>query len=212
MAEITYYVLDVETTGLTKKLHEITEFSLIRCKDKVNLFKQVKCDHPETASLQALEITKKSMADLYNGVSKKEACESIAKFLAEDGGNDMSRCIIGHNVSFDRKFLQAMFDECGMDLEVSLWLDTMKMTRQFIKKAGLRVGLKQHPAALKDACELFKTKQTSGQHNAKSDSRNTFYLWEKLKTEMMYIKFIETHKVTKGQETYDFDQSDIEID
>lgn len=204
MKEINFYILDVETTGLTTKLHEITEFSIIRCKDKVSLNKQVRCDHPESASIDALRITNKTLDDLNQGISKQEACTLIKNFLEQDNLDSSYRCIVGHNVSFDRKFLQSMFTECMMELEVDLWLDTLKITKNFIKTAGL----KSQKAKLKDACELFKTKIYPGEHNSKSDSRNTFYLFEELKKQNSITKYIELKK----NESYDFNESDLGID
>ncbi len=204
MSEINFYILDVETTGLTTKLHEITEFSIIRCKDKVSLNKQVKCDHPESASIDALRITNKTMEDLNNGISKMEACKLIKNFLEQDGLDSSHRCIVGHNVRFDRDFLKSMFAECMMELEVDLWLDTLKITKGFIKQAGL----KKQKASLKEACSLFKTKIYPGEHNSRSDSRNTFYLFEELKKQGAITKYIELKKT----ESYDFNESDLAID
>ena len=62
MSGIHYYVIDTETTGLKSNYHEMTEIGIIRCSDRVQLWRQIKCFYPERASLDALEITKKKLA------------------------------------------------------------------------------------------------------------------------------------------------------
>jgi len=200
MNEIKYYVLDTETTGLSSKIHEITEFSIIRFADKVNLYKNVKCDRPESASLDALRITNKTKYDLYNGMHKKEACAIIEKFLNEDNTNPSSRCIVGHNISFDRKFLFSMFDECNKTFPASLWLDTLDLSRAILKnqeipsKGRLKLG---------DACSHFGVKVIQGAHQATVDSRNTFLLFRKIKESgFNFLPYIKTigHNVNSYSE------------
>lgn len=208
MSEIQYYVLDTETTGLSPALHEINEYSIIRCKDKTNLFKKVKCERPESASLDALRITRKTIEDLKEGLSKKEACERLVKFFEEDNTNPNSRCIVGHNIAFDRKFLFALFDECDMEFPANLWMDTMSMTKQLYKKAGLT----KKSAKLADSCDFMKINKINDAHQSKVDSRNTYFLWKALMaTDIDYIKFIKTQKHRAEEENkYDFDISDTE--
>lgn len=206
MSEINYYVLDVETTGLSTKEHEITEFSIVRFSDKVNLFKNVKCDRPEKASLQALQITNKTQYDLRQGVSKKEACDFIEKFLNEDNLNPDFRCIVGHNIQFDRKFLFAMFEECNRSFPANLWLDTMDLSRHIFKQNNLKTKGK---LKLADACESLGVKIINGAHQAKVDSRNTFLLWRKIKeTGINFLPYIKTITQNK-QDKSDYTESEI---
>lgn len=205
MSEINYYVLDVETTGLSTKVHEITEFSIVRFSDKVNLFKNVRCDRPEQASLQALQITNKTQFDLRQGMSKLEACNIIEKFLNEDNLNPEFRCIVGHNIQFDRKFLFAMFDECKKSFPANLWLDTIDMSRQIFKDNNLQTKGK---LKLADACNSLGVKLINGAHQAKVDSRNTYMLWKKIKdTNFNFLPYIKT--VKHKQENIDYTDSEI---
>lgn len=207
MIDIQYYIIDTETTGFSEKLHEINEFSIIRCKDKVNLFKKVKCDHPESASLDALRITRKTMEDLNFGISKSEACDIINRFLEMDNTNANARCIVGHNVSFDRKFLFSMYEECGKIFPANLWMDTVALTRFMYKKANIPSKGK---LKLADACDFMKVKKINDAHQAKVDSKNTYLLWKNLMdSNINYIDFIKNVK-QKSDEQYDFDISDTE--
>ena len=118
-----------------------------------------------------------------------EVCQKINKFLEEDGLTRAHRCIIGHNIiNFDKKFIHAMYEKVYMEFPADLWLDTLQMTRSFIKTAGL----KGQKANLQAACDLFQIKKYANAHNAKDDTRNTYLLWQKLIQEVDYLPFIQT--------------------
>ena len=67
MSGIQYYIIDTETTGLKAGYHEMTEIGIIRCTDRVQLWRQIKCINPERASFDALAITKKTLSDIERG-------------------------------------------------------------------------------------------------------------------------------------------------
>jgi DNA polymerase III epsilon subunit-like protein len=200
MAEIIYYVLDLETTGLSAKDHEINEISIIRVKDKVQLTKHVRCEYPERASFDALRITNKTIADLDNGISKEEAISIVEKFFQQDGLSPEFRCIIGHNIiAFDKKMLFALWEKCGKEFPAHLWMDTMHMTKQHAKNAGIV----KPKVNLQASCDMLQIKKVAGMHNAKSDTRNCYLLWEKLKeSNIDYLPFIKTfaHKINNDSE------------
>lgn len=200
MAEIIYYVLDLETTGLSSKDHEINEISIIRVKDKVQLTKHVRCEYPERASFDALRITNKTIADLDNGISKEDAISIVEKFFQQDGLSAEFRCIIGHNIiAFDKKMLFALWEKCGKEFPAHLWMDTMHMTKQHAKNAGLV----KPKVNLQASCDMLQIKKVAGMHNAKSDTRNCYLLWEKLKqSNIDYLPFIKTfaHKINNDSE------------
>lgn len=208
MSDIQYYICDTETTGLSNKLHEITEFSFIRCQDKVCFTRDVKCDRPESASLDALRITNKTLNDLKSGLSKKEACEKIIKFLEMDNSNPAFRCIVGHNINFDRGFLFSMFDECGLVFPANLWMDTIPMTREMYKKGNVK---SKGRLKLADACDFMQVKRIKEAHKANVDCMNTYFLWKSLMaTNINHIDYIKTVAQKEENNNYDFDISDIE--
>ncbi len=185
-----YYVIDTETTGLKSDYHEMTEIGIIRCIDRVQLWRQIKCQYPERASFDALAITKKTMADLEKGYDKETVVEECEKFFAEDGGTVAHRCIIAHNAPFDRKFLHALWASCGKEFPANLWLDTMSLTRDYAKK----VGIVKPKVNLHAACDIVGIKKISEAHNAKVDSRNTYLLHKSLieDKKVDYLPFIKT--------------------
>jgi DNA polymerase III epsilon subunit-like protein len=201
MSKIKYYIIDTETTGLNSSFHEVSEIGIIRCDDRVQLWKQVKCFHPERASLDALAITKKTMNDLRMGESKYEVVNQADRFFNEDGLKPSSRCIVGHNiVSFDRKFLHSLWESVGKKFPANLWLDTIHLTNDFIKNSNIpeekmvKTATGKISKTLSAACDMVGVKKFSGVHNAKSDSRNNYILWKSLVEEhkINYISHIKT--------------------
>lgn len=181
-----YYIIDVETTGLKANFHEMTEIGVIRCTDRVQLHRKIKCEYPERASFDALKITGKTLADLEHGFCKEDVVREVEKFMSEDQQQANARCIVAHNGQFDRKFLHALWASCGRQFPAALWLDTMAMTKEFVKKADVtQLEIKKTATGkisynLHAACDIVGIKKLSEAHNAKVDSRNTYLLWKKL--------------------------------
>lgn len=212
MSGLKYYVIDTETTGLKANYHEMTEIGIIRCEDRVQLWRQIKCDYPERANFDALAITKKTMSDLERGVEAATAVEECEKFFAEDGLTPAHRCIIAHNAPFDRKFLHALWEQLGREFPAHLWLDTMSLTREFLKVSGIEAdhkakGLKKPSVNLHASCDWVGIKKLSDAHNAKVDSRNTYLLHRSLVEDKKvdYLPFIKTaiHTVNTNPATDD---------
>lgn len=175
MSELQYYVIDTETTGLSSSYHEMTEISIIRCKDRVQISRNIKCEYPERASYDSLMITGKTLSDLDQGVDKKTVITECNDFFNSDGATPGHRVIIGHNVQFDRKFLHAMWGKFGSVFPADLWLCTQALTKAYYKKTGLKSR-----ADLFTACDVAGIKKVAGRHSARSDSRNCYLLHKEL--------------------------------
>jgi DNA polymerase III epsilon subunit-like protein len=208
-----YYVIDTETTGLKSHYNEMTEIGIIRCTDRVQLWRQIKCEYPERANFDALAITKKTMADLERGHAKEDVVEECLKFFSEDGATPAHRCIVAHNAPFDRKFLHALWEQCGKEFPAHLWLCTMSLTRKWLKDTGIEAehkskGLKKPLVNLHASCDWMGIKKLSDAHNARVDSRNTYLLHRDLVEvkKVDYLPLIKTavHSLTK-QSTDDDD-------
>lgn len=190
MSGLQYYVIDTETTGLKSNYHEMTEIGIIRCVDRVQLWRQIKCVYPERANFDALAITKKTMSDLEKGHEAADVVAECNKFFAEDGLSPAHRVIVAHNAPFDRKFLHALWAQHGKEFPANLWLDTMALTREYAKQ----IGLVKPKVNLHAACDIAGVKKLSDAHNAKVDSRNTFLLHRNLVEDKKvdYLPFIKT--------------------
>jgi DNA polymerase III epsilon subunit-like protein len=185
---ISFYVLDLETSGLLSSLHEITELSLIRVSDKVQLTRQVRVNHPENASFDAMKITGKSFDDLKKGISPEQLIKDVDDFLAQDGSARTHRSIIGHNaINFDLKFIHQLYDNYNKTFQADMWVDTLHMSRDY----GKKIGLVKPKLSLGASCDMLNVKKYAGMHNAQDDTRNTYLLWDKLIKEIDYLKHIK---------------------
>lgn len=190
MSGLKFYVIDTETTGLKAGYHEITEIGIVRCEDRVQLWRQVKCIYPERANFDALAITKKTLSDLERGMDNHKVVEECEKFFSEDGLTPAHRCIVAHNAPFDRKFLHALWESLGKEFPAHLWLDTMSLTRDYAKQ----IGLVKPKVNLHASCDIVGIKKLSEAHNAKVDSRNTYLLHRSLVEDkkVNYLPFVKT--------------------
>lgn len=185
MSQIQYYILDTETTGLRAGWHEIIQISIIRVSDKFQKTLNIKAEHPNRASPDALKIQNKTIYDLYQGDSKINAINDVDKFLTEDGKTSEHRCIVAHNYSFDKRFIHSMWDSVGKEFQASLWMCTREFTKKYASKQGLEKIAKIQNADkakfdLNNCLVALGLQPKAGAHNAVIDTINTHMLWEKL--------------------------------
>jgi DNA polymerase III epsilon subunit-like protein len=172
---LNFYIVDTETNGLRAGYHEITQLSIIRCSDRHQLNKFIRAEFPNRTDPRALTATGRVMADILTGISKKEAIESCEAFVNEDEATPEHRCFIGHNVSFDRRFLQKLWLTEGKEFPAVCWLDTMQCAKLYMT---LTLGLEKPKKGLQDALKNCGLKPRTGAHNAISDTQNTYILRE----------------------------------
>lgn len=175
MSGLKYFILDVETNGLSAQVHEVSQLSIIRCSDLVQLSRYVKIEHPEKTSREALIKTGRTYNDLLKGDEKLEVIDRVEKFLAEDGSHPDERCGVAHNASFDRRFLKAMWESVGKKFPVNNWLDTRPMA----KKYAMKLGLEKPSMTLENILKFAEIKGFSNFHNAIDDTRNLYLFWKK---------------------------------
>lgn len=218
-----YYVLDTETTGLKANFHEMTEIGIIRYTDRMQVWRQIKCEHPERASFDALAITKKTLADLEKGRDKRDVVEECNRFFAEDGATPAHRCIVAHNGSFDRRFLHALWEQCGLVFPANLWIDTISMTKSYLKTVDqstiniVKTATGRPSTQLHACCDMVGIKKLSEAHNAKVDSRNTYLLFKNLMDvqQVDHLSHIKTeiHTITaQNAPSSDSDDDDMRLD
>lgn len=217
---INFYVMDLETTGVKANYHECTEIAIIRCNDRVQLFRKIKCDFPERANFDALKITNKSLADLSKGDDKQDVINICNKFFSEDNSSPAARCIIAHNAAFDRRFSQALWQEIGHQFPAMLWLDTIALVKDLLKKNLIdttkivKTATGKPSTTLQACCDMLGIKKIASAHSALVDTRNTYLLFNHLNTlGIDYLPHIKTfeHKAPKDEyaDINDLDLSDI---
>ena len=183
---LAYYILDTETTGVKAGWHEVVEISIIRCSDRHQLTRFIKAEYPERADERALMVTGKSIPDLMNGDSKEDVIGMCERFFDQDGLTPSHRCIIGHNVSFDKRFCHAMWESVGRVFPAVCWLDTLKVSKEWAKKIGRKPDNFQLSTLLK-----FADVKLQNVHSAEGDTRNLYIFWKKHLSKLNTVSMIK---------------------
>jgi len=179
-----FYVTDIETSGLDSHLHDVIELSMYRLGDTSENAQMTWCFKPltpETTEPIALRINGHKIDDLLH--KTKEGREryrdpnivliEIENWLALDGLPAERRFLIGQNVAFDKERLEQLWIKCNskdsfpigrryMDTMIfELFMDYCKgefaegySLNQIIKKYGIK-NEKSHTAA----ADVMATKQ-----------------------------------------------------
>jgi len=184
MADLQYYILDTETTGLKAGHHDLTEISCIHYNDDPELTLQysvlVKALNPKNANADALRITRKTFADLFHGEDLIDAIDKLDEFLNLDGLDPAHRVIVGHNIPFDRRFLWKAYELYDKRLPADMWLDTLPLMRKHFK----RIGETTKNLKLIECCDRKKIQKFGSLdqiHGAKADTQNNYALFRHMK-------------------------------
>ena len=146
-----------------------------------------------------------TLEDLKKGISKEEAVEVFSSFFDEDEKTSEHRCIIAHNVSFDKRHLHSMWASVNKKFPADLWLDSKELGRSFAKKQGIV----KPKLDLGNVLKIAGINAREGAHNAIIDTQNTYFLWKKMiESNIDYLPLIkrEPHLVESAesaQEYYD---------
>jgi DNA polymerase III epsilon subunit-like protein len=163
--------LDTETTGLSAEKHEILSVAIVtenedgtveRWESKVAP-RRIEAAHPK--ALEVNGYTEQGWADAPDMV---EVAPIVAAKL--DGA-----IVIGHNVNFDIRFVEAMFAEAGIDQEINHRgiVDTVTLAREHLKPTGLKsVSL--------DNCRRWLGWSMAGAHEALQDADDARRLYHTL--------------------------------
>lgn len=172
-----YYILDVETNGLSSTKHEITQISIIRYDDRKQLTKWIKIQHPEYTDQRALIATNRTYKDLFFGETKENVVKACNDFIQSDGLTNEHRCFVGHNaINFDRRFCHALWSSVNSIFPGNIWFNSIILAKQWAKKLGIEA-----PKLTLAACLEFTGLKPidSVSHEAAADARNTYLLFKK---------------------------------
>jgi DNA polymerase III epsilon subunit-like protein len=172
--------IDLETTGLSPDRHEIIEIGGLIVKqipqagrgpklEVIDEFEfKVKPEHIETAESEALRINGYNEADWLFAPGLKEVMEVVA-----DKTRDA--CLVGFNIYFDWKFLEAAFAKTGVVPKMHYHrIEVMSMA--LVK---LYHDEQAHSFSLKGVAERLGVKNEQA-HTALSDIKATFEIYKKL--------------------------------
>ena len=123
--------LDTETTGLDEKEHEIIEITLLietvdfehpnRPTPVVEWTKRIKPKHIEKAAPEALAINGYTEEEWSSAVPFEDIAPELKLLL-------MNAILVGHNLSFDIRFLQEEFRRAGIEIDLGHhFIDTVTL-------------------------------------------------------------------------------------
>ncbi|MFX3618496.1 MAG: PolC-type DNA polymerase III [Sporolactobacillus sp.] len=167
LAEATYVVFDVETTGLSAVYDTIIELAAVKMKDGEVLEKFDKFANPHHPLPQKIieltSITDEMLADA------PDANEVVDEFRAFAG----DAILVAHNATFDMGFLNTAYKKLGYADAVNPWMDTLELGR------FLYPEFRNH--RLDTLCKAFNIELTH-HHRAIYDTEATGYLaWKMIK-------------------------------
>lgn len=129
--DTTFYVCDVETTGLSPVHNRITEIAIIKVQngeiiDKFNTLINPQQHIPRHIT----ELTGISDHDVFKKPTFEQVSDKIMSFFS---GEDETKIFTGHNVGFDYKFLMHSFMRSGQKFQLRT-LCTCKLARRLLKR------------------------------------------------------------------------------
>ncbi|TNK83519.1 PolC-type DNA polymerase III [Mycoplasmopsis pullorum] len=119
-----YVAFDIETTGLSPKVHEIIEFGAVFIKDNEIINKEqffIKAQKPLSAFTYELTKINDELLEK-EGISLDKGLKRIYEIL----NNNVA---IAHNVSFDKNFIFEKFNQNNIPLPNTTFLDTLMVSR-----------------------------------------------------------------------------------
>lgn len=128
-----YIAVDIETTGLSKKVDKIIELGAVAFEEDgtiVGRFDEfVKTDFPIPMPITQLTgITTEMLRK--QGILLKEMLKQFKSWVDENGVDREVR-LIAHNSIFDCGFIKRDCDELGIDFDYTIY-DTLKISRKLI--------------------------------------------------------------------------------
>ncbi|MFD3445501.1 PolC-type DNA polymerase III [Microbacteriaceae bacterium 4G12] len=170
LADETYVVFDVETTGLSAVYDTVIELAAVKIKegeiiDRFEAFANP--HHPLSAT--TIELT--GITD--EMVQNAPDVDVVFKQFEQWMGNDT---LVAHNASFDMGFLNVGFKKCGLEKATNPVIDTLELARFLFPE------MKNH--RLNTLCKKLDIELTQ-HHRAIYDAEATGYLLAKMLKEVM---------------------------
>jgi len=112
--------VDTETLGLEPSLHDVVELSLYRLSDDVQKTWLIKPMRIENAQPDALRVNGLKLEDLKGETqygrdtykNAKDVIIEIENFVAETNVPTENRCLVAHNVAFDKAMIEQLWKNC----------------------------------------------------------------------------------------------------
>ncbi len=177
-----YVVLDIETTGLSKYMHKITEIAAVKIKGKKIIGEYQSLINPETHIPSFITRLTGINDELVKDAPKiHEELPNFLEFLSD-------KPIIAHNASFDYGFLSHNVDTHLKTNFLNEKICTRKLANRLLPELPSK--------KLSILCELFEITNEQA-HRAMADTKATAELFLKMRNMMQKsnIKTLEEVKV-----------------
>lgn len=162
-------IVDLETTGLDPKKHEIIEIAILIIQGGRREMWQTKIapQNLETASKKALEING------YNRFAWKDA-KPLSEVMPAIKKRLRGCVLIGHNLEFDLGFLRAAYaSHGGTGMGFHYKVDTMALAYEHLSGIGL------NSLSLHNVCRFIGV-SNQGEHTAEADVSRCYQVFRKL--------------------------------
>lgn len=183
--DYTFYVCDVETTGLDCYLHSPIEISILRLSNGDQKKWLLKPTNPDTIELGALKVNGHKLEDLLGKTKEgrelyknpNEVIIEIENWLSEDAMPSESRFLIGHNISFDKFMMEQLWVKCNAK-------DSFPFGRRYLDTMVIELFLDYCKGQFSEAYNLGSLNKKYGiknekAHTADADARATKELFIK---------------------------------
>ena len=177
-----FLVLDTETGGLTPGRHSLLEVGLAAyTQGEIIDTKRIYIKEKEyVVSPKAMEINKLDVAEVARlGVEPIVAMDMIINFIQKNFSTPPT--ILGHNPSFDRNFVKALFTRFGEDIDATIsyrTFDTATLIQTAIVLGKLPIDFPRSLHKVRDA--LGVTTKIEEDHTAMGDIMTTIAVYETL--------------------------------
>ncbi len=161
-----YVIIDIETTGLDENENDIIEFGAIRVRNGV-MTERFQCFVEPNDKLPQFIVNLTGITDAMlekQGIPLEEALKQFISFICHDR-------LVGHNIEFDIKFIQAALKKCGLEKLSNSTTCTLNLAKVRLPSAK-RYSLQ--------ALMLYLNIESKGEHRSLSDCENVFSLYNKL--------------------------------
>ena len=181
-------IVDIETTGLSPKEHEIIEIAIKTPTEEWST--KIKPQNIANAQPKALEI---------NGYASQpdawDTAPTIEQVLPEIRKRLKGHVFVGHNVGFDWSFIEEAFRKhADRGLPFYHKIDTITLAYEHLAGCGL------NSLSLKNVC-TFLGISNEGEHTALADVRRTYAVYEKLNKATAFDRWVWKRQAAKKAKT-----------
>lgn len=160
-----YTVVDIETTGLSSRYHEIIEISALKVRNNIIVDKFSSLIKPSRSIPSIIsELTGITNTMLFYAPKIEKVLPEFIEFAGDD-------VILGHNINFDIKFIQENYLRYFNRYFTNDYADTCKLARKYCNTPDHK---------LKTLAQYYNI-STEGHHRALKDCEITFEVYNKIR-------------------------------